>query len=150
MRRLRRADWLILVAAIAVPVTLSLDWFRPARTGWSALGWALLALIVATAALGILVVVLIASGARDAVNLPPAVFLAALTPFALLATLVVTLMRPGDATGIETGAWAGLVALAALKAGAWFSIRDERVDQPSRHVEPPPARPAPPAGAERL
>ena len=53
------ADWLILVAAIAVPVTLSLDWFRPARTGWSALGWALLALIVATAALGILVVVLI-------------------------------------------------------------------------------------------
>ena len=34
---------------------------------------------------------------------------------------------------------------AALKAGAWFSIRDERVDQPSRQVEPPPARPAPPA-----
>ncbi|HMS62184.1 MAG TPA: hypothetical protein PKD63_07880 [Solirubrobacteraceae bacterium] len=148
VRRLRRADWCLLVSAVIVPVTLALDWFRPARTGWSALGWALLALIVATAALALVVVVLIASGARDGVNVPPAVVLMALAPVALLATLVVTLLKPGDATGIAPGAWAGILALGALKASAWFSMRDERLDQPARQVEPPPARPAPPA-AER-
>ena len=62
-----------------------------------------------------------------------------------IVTLVVTLLKPGSATGIDSGAWIGLIALVALKAGAWFSIRDERVDQPARYVEPPPARPAPPA-----
>ena len=59
MRWLRPADWLVLMSAVAVPVTLSLDWFRPARSGWSALGWALLALIVATVALALLLVALI-------------------------------------------------------------------------------------------
>lgn len=146
--RLRPADWVLLVSVIAVPVTLGLDWFTtPAghETGWSSLGWFTLLLIVLSVLLGLATVVLLAAGARDAVNLPPAVFLSALTPFALLVTLVVTLLKPGSATGIDGGAWIGLVAFAALTAGAWFSMRDERVDQPSRHVEPPPARPAPPA-----
>lgn len=145
MRRLRPADWFLLVSAVAVPVTLSLDWFRPARTGWSALGWALLALIVVTAALALLVVALIGAGARDAVNVPPAVVLMALSPFTLLVTLVAVLLKPGDATAVAAGAWAGVLALGAVTVGAWLSMRDERIDQPARHVEPPPARPAPPA-----
>ena len=145
MRRLRPADWMLLASAVAVPVTLTLDWFTPARTGWSALGWFLLALILLTAGLGLLVVLLLAIGARDAVNVPPAVVLMALAPITVLATLVVTLLKPGASTGIAAGAWAGLAALAALKAGAWLSRRDERLDQPARRVEPPPARPAPPA-----
>ena len=48
--RLRPADWLILVSAIAVPVTLGLDWFTTPdghETGWSSLGWVTLALILA-------------------------------------------------------------------------------------------------------
>ena len=146
--RLRPADWLLLIAAIAVPITLGLDWFTTPgghESGWSSLGWVTLALILLTVVLGLATVVLIAVGSRDAVNLPPGVFLAALIPFALLVTLVVTLLKPGAATGIDSGAWIGLIALVALKAGAWLSIRDERVDQPARYVEPPPARPAPPA-----
>lgn len=145
MRRMRRSDWCLLVSALAVPLTLSLDWFSPAATGWSSLGWALVALIVLTAGLGLATVVLIAAGTRDAVNVPPAVVLMALAPFTLLVTLVVTLLKPGDATGLESGALAGIVALGALKASAWYSMRDERLDQPARQVEPPPARPAPPA-----
>jgi hypothetical protein len=146
--RLRPADWLMLLSAIAVAVTLGLDWFTTPdghETGWSSLGWVTLGLTLLTVALGLATVVLIAVGARDAVSLPPGVFLAALIPFALIVTLVVTLLKPGSATEIDSGAWIGLIALASLKAGAWLSIRDERVDQPSRHVEPPPARPAPPA-----
>ncbi len=88
MRRLRRADWVMLVSAIAVLVTLFLDWFTTAEpvpsgsvgyapldtgeTGWSSLGWPALALILIAVALALAVVALIASGARDAVNLPPA------------------------------------------------------------------------------
>lgn len=163
MRRLRPADWLVLLSVLAVPVTLVLNWFsaprdvvplagavgyaplEAQRSGWDALGWATLLLILVTVALALVLVALIASGTHDAVNLPPGVFLAALSPLTLLVTLVATLLKPGGATGIEVGAWAGLAALAAMTAGAWLSLHDQRVDQPSRKVEPPPARPAPPA-----
>ena len=145
MRRLRPGDWIVLLGALAVPVTLALDWFEPARSGYDALGWLALALLLLIAGLGLVVVLLIAAGKRDAVNLPPAVFLAALTPFVLLITLVVVLMKPGDATGIAAGGWVGLLAMAVLTFGAWRSIGDERTDQRSRQIPLPPARPAPPA-----
>jgi hypothetical protein len=79
------------------------------------------------------------------VNLPPAVFLAALTPPVFLVALTVVLLKPGDASGIATGGWLGLLALAVLTIGAWRSIGDERTDQASRQVPLPPARQAPPA-----
>lgn len=145
MRRLRPGDLLVLLGALAVPLMLLLDWFEPARSGFDALGWPLVALLLLVAGLGLLLVLLIGVGARDAVNLPPAVFLAALTPPALLITLVVVLLKPGDATGIAAGGWLGLLALAVLTAGAWRSIGDERTDQAARQVPLPPARPAPPA-----
>ena len=162
MRRLRRADWLVFWSALFAAASLSIYWFRvapsplpagwvgyaplPAHdTGWDALGWGTVALILVTAALALVLVVLIASGARDAVNVPPGVFLCALTPLTFLVTLIVTLVKLGGGTTLETGGWVGVGSLAFLTAGAWLSIRDERVDQPSRHVEPPPARPAPPA-----
>lgn len=145
MRRLRPADLLVLLGAVAVPVTLALDWFEPARSGYDALGWFAVALVLLIATLGLVVVLLLAAGTRDAVNLPPAVFLAALTPFVFVSTLVVVLLKPGDATGIAGGGWLGLLALAVLTLGAWRSIADERTDQRSRKVALPPARPAPPA-----
>lgn len=145
MRRLRPGDWLLLLGALAVPVTLVLDWFQPARSGFDALGWLTVALLLLVAVLGLAVVLLIAAGTRDAVNLPPAVFLAALTPPVLLITLVVVLLKPGDATGIATGGWLGLLAVAVLTIGAWRSIGDERTDQASRQVPLPHARQAPPA-----
>jgi len=145
VRRLRPGDWLVLLGAVAVPATLALDWFDPARSGYDALGWFAVALLVLIAALGLALVLLIAAGARDAVNLPPAVFLAALTPFVFLITLVVVLLKPGDATAVAAGGWLGLLAIAVLSIGAWRSIGDERTDQRSRQVPLPPARPAPPA-----
>ena len=152
MRRLRPADWLVLWSALFSGASLSLFWFRDElpplrvdRTGWDTLGWGTVALILITVVLALVLVVLIASGARDAVNLPPGVFLAALTPLTLVVVLIVTLVHVRGRTEIHQGAWVGLGALALLTAGAWLSIRDERIDQPSRYVEPPPARPAPPA-----
>jgi hypothetical protein len=145
MKRLRTGDWILLLGALAVPVTLVLDWFEPARSGFDALGWPAPALLLPVAALGLAVVLLIAAGTRDAVNLPPAVFLAALTPPVFLVALTVVLLKPGDASGIATGGWLGLLALAVLTIGAWRSIGDERTDQASRQVPLPPARQAPPA-----
>lgn len=145
MRRLRPGDWIVLLGALAVPATLALDWFEPARSGFDALGRPVVAMLLLVAGLGLVVVLLIGAGTRDAVNLPPAVFLAALTPPVFLITLVVVLLKPGDATGIGGGGWLGLLAMAVLTVGAWRSIGDERTDQPSRRVPLPPARPAPPA-----
>lgn len=163
MRRLRPADWLVLWSALFGAASLSIFWFQtdapplPAgyvgyapldthATGWSALGWAAVGLILATCALGLVLVVLIGMGARDAVNLPPAVFLAAISPLTLLVAVIDTAATAGGRTSVETGGWVGLASLAALTLGAWLSIKDERMDQPSRQVAPPPARPAPPAG----
>jgi len=162
LRRLRPADWLVLWSALFAAASLSADWFHvdavplapdavgyaplgSGMTGWDALGWATVALILLTTALGLALVALIAAGSRDAVNLPPGVFLAAITPLALLVTLVVTLSKTGGRTTLDDGGWVGLGAMAALAAGAWLSLRDERTNQPSRQVEQPPARPAPPA-----
>jgi len=160
--RLRPADWLVLWSALFAAASLSIYWFRTApaplprgwvgyapsdtySTGWDALGWGTVALILLTTALALVLVVLVAAGARDAANLPPGVFLAALSPLTLLIVLFVTVVKVGGLTSLETGAWAGLAALLALTVGAWLSLRDERTDQPSRQVTPPAPRPAPPA-----
>ena len=133
MRRLRPADWLLLASALVTGAAL--------LSGWDGLGWAGTALVAIVVLLALLVVVALGSGARDAVNLPPGVVLVALSPFVLLVAAIATVAGDGG-----TAAWVGLGALALLALAAWLSMKDDRLDQPSRQVSPPPARPAPPAG----
>ncbi len=168
MRRLRLAEWGVLVGGCGLLVTLFLDWYalqnatlvRPdviatidAHTiGWSALGWLTTLFLVLCITAGLLLVALIASGAGDAYVLAPTVVLGTQGPLALIVLLVVVTLQPGLGEGLpnsvvtlEPAGWAGIACAVLLVVGGLFSLRDERTTGPGRHFEPPPARPAPPA-----
>jgi hypothetical protein len=165
LRRLRAGEWLAAAGAVALLVALFLDWFEvqvrarltetagrfvteaPAATGWSALGWLLVAVLVVVIGLAAW---LVASTAGDAPVSQPvmaAALLSALAPVALVALAVrVAVAQPGadDTVTAQPGAYVGLAALAVVVAGAWRSIADERTDAPESAYTPPAPRPAPP------
>lgn len=159
--RLRAGDWLLLVSALALLVLLVLDWFSaesagtaaPETSGWSSLGWFVVALLVVTIALALVTVALLAAGAGDALNLKPAVVLAVLAPLTFLVLAVRVLVAqpglgaglPDEAVAVELAGWLGLLAALLLAAGAWISLHDERTDARGREFTPPEPRPAPPA-----
>jgi hypothetical protein len=74
---------------------------------------------------------------------------------ALVATVVrVTLAQPAlgagladDEVGVALPGYLGPLAVAAILAGAWRAMADERTTAPESAYTPPPARPAPPADA---
>jgi hypothetical protein len=75
------------------------------------------------------------------------VLLSTMAPLTLVVALVrVTVAQPGhdEAVAVEPAAYAGLVALALVVAGAWRAIADERTDAPESVYTPPPPRPSPP------
>lgn len=162
MKRLRIAEWIVLAGAIGLIVTLSMDWYALddfdrstpviSTTGWAALGWLTLALLVVCIAVGLLLFALLAAGARDAYTLPPGVVLVVLGLPALLVLLVDVTLQPGlgaglpnDAVRLEPVGCLGIAFAFLLVGGGLASVRDERVTGPERFYRRPPARPAPPA-----
>ena len=156
MRRLRAGERLAGAGAAALFVVLFVPWFDLGvrtrvveragrlllpelhRSGWSALGWPVAALL------------LIAT----AIDRPVAQQVAAcvLTATAgTLATVVVALrvlvFQPGDnaTKTLRPGAWLGLIAVLLIAGGGWWAIKDERTDAHESAYTPPPPRPAPPA-----
>jgi hypothetical protein len=158
LRRLRAGEWLAAVGAVALVVALCLDWFRarggpgtdPGATGWSAIGWVLALILVVVAGLAAWLAAATATDASVAQPVMAAVLLGSLAPVSFVALLLrVAVVQPGDDTVVAArpAAYAGLVALALVVAGAWRSLADERIAAPESAYTPPPARPAPPARA---
>jgi hypothetical protein len=165
LRRLRAGEWLAAAGAAALAVVLFLDWFEerlPARvtetagrfvregagaSGWSSLGWLMVALLFVVIALAAWLVVATASDAPVSQPVMAAVLLSALAPLALVVLAIrVTIAQPGadDVMAVRPGAYLGLAALALVVAGAWRAIGDERTGAPESAYTPPPPRPAPP------
>ncbi len=169
MRRLRLAEWAILLGAVVLALSLGRQWFsvnvsllnRPvaallpfelATSGWDALGWFLVAMLVLCILLALALVISFVLGSGDATTL---VFGAALGGFALptmIGLLVVLASRPGlgdnlpaNAVRIEPAGWIGAIAMVLLTAGSLASIRNERTAGRDRAYQPPPPRPAPSA-----
>jgi hypothetical protein len=80
------------------------------------------------------------------------VLLSAVATVAFVVLLVrVAIAQPGLGSGlpdegvaVQLPAYLGLVAMAAIVAGGWRSMADERTGAPESEYTPPPARPAPP------
>jgi hypothetical protein len=165
LRRLRAGEWLAAVGAVVLVAALFLDWFEPrlrarvtesagrivepdlGQSGWSALGWLVVLLVLVVVGLAVLLVVATAADAGVGQPVMAAVLLSALAPLVLVVVAVrVTIAQPGpdELVAVQTPAYLGLAALALLVGGAWRAIADERTGAPESAYTPPPPRPAPP------
>ena len=165
MSRLRAGEWLAVVGAAALLVTLFLPWFGlevpgPAgnlvnpfladvtgTSGWNALGW--VTIVLALAAIGCAAWLALANATAG----PVAQLVAASVLTATAGTLafVVLALRalvfqpgPNDFVVVRYGAWLGLLAALILAVGGWWATKDERTDAPESAYTPPEPRPAPP------
>jgi hypothetical protein len=156
--RLRAGEWVALAGVVGLLVTLPLTWFEASspvlsRSGWGSLGWFLDAMLVVT--LGLAAWLVVATALRPPAQASQAVAAGVLTATVGTITLAVLVVRvidqpalghdvPNELISIRAPAYLGLLSAAALAAGAWRSIGDERTDAPESAYEPPPPRPAPP------
>jgi hypothetical protein len=131
--RLRKGEIVVGLGAVALLVSLFLDWFEPAdapETGWESLGWLALLPLVVTIALGLALVVATVAERTPALPLALGVIV---VPWALLACLAIVvrlIAQPGANAVVEVlwPAYLGLAGAAAALAGAWIALADERTD----------------------
>jgi hypothetical protein len=146
--RLRGGELLAGVGAVVLLVSLFLDWVGPVGTsGWDALGWLVLALVVIAVLCAAGLVVLTAADRLVTHVVAAAVVTATIAPIALVVLVLRALVfQPGanEVATAEYGAWIGLAGALAMTVGAWWSLADERTDAPESAYVPPAPRPAPP------
>jgi hypothetical protein len=170
--RLRTGEWLALVGAAALLVTLFLPWFGvevPSAeeqgqgsavlnllntyskgswgSGWDALGW--LTILLALGAIGCAAWLAFANatGRPVAQTVAASVLTPSIGTFAFVALALRALVfqpGPNELVVLRYGAWLGLLAALILALGGWWAIKDERTDAPESAYTPPEPRPAPP------
>ena len=149
MRRLRAGEWVAGIGAAALFGLLFADWFEPpSMSGWASLGWLTLACCCAAIAIAGWLFVATGFGGPIPRQVAAGVLTATIGTLALPVLLVrVVIFQPGPnaATSVEAAAYLGLVALALIAVGGWWSLKDERTDAPESAYTPPAPRPAPPA-----
>lgn len=152
--RLRFGDWVMGLGGFALLAVMFVDWYGVAApegtfflfwsgdgelTAWEAFGFNDVILALA-ALMAIAAFVLTATQPTAAVPLAVASLTGLVSLLALVLVTVRMIWPPGLEGPLETarltGAWLGLVATAVLAGGALASIRDERLPQPARQVEP--------------
>jgi hypothetical protein len=155
MRRVRLGEWLAAAGGVALLVSLNLEWYWPtsgfpdlfAGTGFTGFeAFSILDVyLVLIAGLGLVLAVLQATQRSPALPVGAAVFATVLGAVAVLLVAYRIVNQPGDNEFITVRAWAwvGLAATAAVAAGAWLSLRNERVrglpPEPEPELRPPPA-----------
>jgi hypothetical protein len=168
--RLRSGELLAAAGALALVVLLSLRWFEPrvpvrvvesagrllggepSTTGWAALGVPVVALLVAVVLAALALAATTAAGGMLARAVGAAVIAASLATLALpVLALRVALLQPGLGLGLPNDlvearpvAYLGVAACAAIAAGAWRALADERTGAAESRYMPPDPRPAPP------
>jgi hypothetical protein len=169
-RRLRSGELLAGAGAVALFVLLFFDWFGPQiqrritetsghvvgpelhLSGWTSLGWLMVLLVLVVLVLAAWLVFSTTVDVAVSQPVTAAVVAGAVSAVVFAALVVrVTIAQPGLGTGtpdalvgVKLPAYLGLAAMAAIVAGAWISMGDERTDSPESAYTPPPPRPAPP------
>ncbi len=129
---------------------------RLAQSGFHTLGWFLVAMLLVLVA-GALTLVVVTVTERETPVL--AVVAAVGTTFWALVVFVTLGVRltlgqpdlglslPDDRVDILGPSWLGLLCVAAIGAGGWLTLRDDRLDSPLSVPPEVPVRPVPPATA---
>jgi hypothetical protein len=145
VRRLRVGEWLAGIGGAALLGSLFLDWYEGA-SGWRS--FSVVDVLLALAA-GFALALAVTTAAHKAGAVPIA--LASLLGSAALVALLLVLWRAIDAPGSghagrEAGLWVGLAASAAMVAGAFASMKDERYPEAARSNVPIETLPPPESG----
>lgn len=158
LRRLRAGEWIVGLGGLALIVSLFLPWYEAPISvaaedespgGGTLSAWeAFAALDVALALVAAWAVAVLVVTAAERVPAVPIALEALLALIALVALAVVAgrvLSPPSSAGGRDWALWLGLASALAIEAGAWLSMRDERLsttgrttDLTGRPVPPPP------------
>jgi hypothetical protein len=147
--RLRFAEKVAGISALALLGFLFLDWFRVGGaggvSGWDSLGWFAVALCVLTIVAGLALPIVFALYESPVLPLFVAIVAVMLATVAVIALLVQVVWQPGEdgATTLQSGWWLGLLAAAGVARGGFLSMRDEYL--PGVPIPDVPLRPAPPA-----
>ena len=145
LNRLRSGELLAAFGAIALAVLTFLPWYQGPGgnlTAWDEFGIVDI-LIVAEVLAALTLAVVTVTERTTALPVAAGVWTTLLAILATLAILVRVLVLPSDATGHCAASWLALVASAAILAGAWQSMRDERTGRyPPDATTPHPAPPA--------
>jgi hypothetical protein len=148
---MRPGEILAAVAAVALLGVMFIDWYAPAPGGAALSAWKAFSVtdvVLALAALlALALAVLNVAGRGPGVPLGVGVMTVTVAFAAALLLLYRILNQPGpnDVIEVRAGAWLGLAAVAAVFAGAWWSMGDDRprpADPPAPEAE---RRPAPAA-----
>jgi hypothetical protein len=140
---LRLGELLALAGALCVVFSLFLPSYEGTSgslSAWETFGPAtVLLLVAAAAALGLAA----STVAERSTALPvaAAVWSTLFAILALIAAVVRVFERPDHASSVGAGAWLALAGAAAMLAGSWQSMRDER--RGSYAPAEPPRRPPP-------
>ena len=149
MNRLRFAEKVAGVSALALLGFLFLDWFGvedgAGTSGWDSLGWLALALCVLAIVAGLAVPILFALHESPVLPLFGAIVAVLVGALAVIALLVQVIFQPGpdELVVVRSGWWLGLLAAAGVARGGFLSMRDEYL--PGVPIPDVPLRPAPPA-----
>ena len=153
MRRLRVGEWVAALGGVGLIVTLALDWYGARGREADVSGFAAFdvidVLLVLVAGTGIALAV--AQATRERPALPVAAAVLTIT-VGILGTLLV-LYRianepgPDEFLEVRAGAYLGLLAVAAMTAGGWLALANERVPGLPPGPEPE-LRPAPRIAAD--
>jgi hypothetical protein len=128
LAKVRSGELLALAGAVCVVVSLFEPWYEGPLGGldvWDTFGPAIVLLLVATCG----ALWLFASTLTERSSALPVAAAVWNVPFGLIAlvcAIVRVLERPDHATRLCAGVWLALAGAAAILAGAWQSIRDER------------------------
>jgi hypothetical protein len=157
LRRLRAGEWITALGGGLLLLSLFFGWYElpvpsvaahagsEAATAWEA--FAVNDVLLAIVALAALSVVPVTAGHRvPAVPLALETLVAIAGKLALVLVLIRIVSQPDGATGLELGAWLGLLGAAVIVAGGWTAMRDERLSAEGRPTdltgrpwsEPPP------------
>jgi hypothetical protein len=127
--KVRGGELLALAGAVCVIVSLLLRWYETSASGtlgaWDTFGVGVVLLLLAAAGALWLFIVTLAEGST-ALAVEAAVWSVPLGIAGLIAAIVRVLERPDHATGVCGGAWLALAGAAAILAGGWLAVSDER------------------------
>jgi uncharacterized membrane protein len=141
LRRLRAGEWLALIGAVSVILSLLAPWYEGLLgrlDAWNTFGPAIVLLLAALCAA--LAMILSALTERTtALPIATAVWTVVLSLIAVIAMVVRVLERPEHARYTCVGVWLALGGAVAILAGSWLVIDDERPSSYERlKIEPRP------------